>query len=247
MSIPNTFLQACRDGNVQVVTKLLSNIDLSSVYIERGLEEACRNKHKDIVSIILTSLSACNLYNIDDVFVLSCSFGYLDIATCIYELGNQILNIRLAIIRASLNGHLNIIKWLAPKTRPCINQVFKIVCERGSCKIIQYFITHYLDDIIMDIQHGISITVHYSNKKACCLLMKKFPHLKINNPHNNIERYYLNVVYWLEQGIPRSSFVDVFDNPIWKKLDQDNHQIRQFCNPLEIKDLNHIIHTFLVL
>eukprot|EP00516_Mucochytrium_quahogii_P006486 CAMPEP_0203749100 /NCGR_PEP_ID=MMETSP0098-20131031/3783_1 /ASSEMBLY_ACC=CAM_ASM_000208 /TAXON_ID=96639 /ORGANISM=" , Strain NY0313808BC1" /LENGTH=469 /DNA_ID=CAMNT_0050638059 /DNA_START=398 /DNA_END=1803 /DNA_ORIENTATION=+ len=156
------FVEACREGKVDDVTKGLGVVD-PSFEQNRALSVAVSNGHEKVVEVLLSDPRVC----VDDlspyVFGYACEFGRTGVVKCLLR-----ENVRpdgmdnYGLIMACKNGHRDIVKCLVEDLRVDVcarnNTPIRFACSNGHVGVVKTLLADKRvepqDALKLAIKHG---------------------------------------------------------------------------------------------
>ena len=127
------FRSACESGNLECV-KLLYTGSEYLAYQTRLLQDICSNNQLGVAQW-LCDIRTPSEVDLNESFVFACSYGYLQIAQFLYNLGANVS--RESLHSACEYGHTDVVKWLLSLKKFDKLQTFLTsIIVGGNCEII---------------------------------------------------------------------------------------------------------------
>jgi len=164
--IKHEFLYCLKKGDAFALSLLFPQhyAKYSSLTDKKMIFTVCEHGNSDLLYIILCFTKETNIdYN--ELFIKACNMGYLNIVQLLLE--RYKINIHCygdtALLIASENGHLDIVKYLLSRDdKSNIEKAFVSACYGGNLNTIKYFVDNFKEKISKE---TIDKTLYFINNK----------------------------------------------------------------------------------
>jgi hypothetical protein len=165
LRVPNLYY-ACKGGNIKFVNKLLDKYSdaKSHMNIQRGLQGACEDGHKDIVTLMVKHHDVLSDYDYKIGLVAACTNNHKEIADLLFDCvkskghdenvlspftkGHDIKKYYNAALRgASIGGTLNLMEYLIHLGANNFDKCLLVACEYNQAGAIHLLIKYGAQNI----------------------------------------------------------------------------------------------------
>ena len=203
------FYEACRIGNLTVITNLLNNYNINvNAYSEKGFRLACEYGQLNVVQYLLENNVYINVHAENEYgFVLACWNGHLNVVQYLLE-NNFNIDVHAenehGFRSACYKGHLNVVKYLLENNfnidaHADNEHGFRWACKFGHLNVVKYLLTkmeftnemikilcinecEYIDEIKRHIKkHKYIVKLHNNKMQSCKILFTLYKTMNVEN------------------------------------------------------------------
>ncbi|EFA77904.1 hypothetical protein PPL_08543 [Heterostelium album PN500] len=135
---PSAFECACSSGNMELVNYLIDKVQIRNAHL--AVQNAIVNGNLELVKLLNVLLHD----NFKDSMDLAAENGQLEILSWLNENRKDLNCTTLAMDRAVINNHFNVVRWLyLNRTEGCTRRAIDYAAENGCLDIIQLLNENY--------------------------------------------------------------------------------------------------------